>query len=407
MRETSVPGPARSSRRRAVLVCLYLAFYAIEPSAFGDDFGRITGPAFFEMPERSKQQRTAHLSLRTIESLPEVVRGERAALVIATTDQGNLAKLLVSPGLRRQAGGGNKPAMVAVINLERFETVDAGDRVSWKARGRDVLLFDGFEFDLDTGQVVPPGFGGDIRYSPRGESGPELTALGQNALYAIDKPLPVPPAQPGRPSPGPAVVPGDFQGRYTLISNGQTSGTLEIAVDAAGAVTGRFRSDRNGAVYPVSGTVAADLPRRIEFEIKFPRTRQVFDGLLWTEEKNVFAGTVQILEHPYSFVAVREGAALLPESIDATSSPRAPSALKASTRVVTLDATTNRYVLDGASKSAEELTAALSAAVKSDPSAAVLLRAAPATTYERVQQSTRLVRDAGITTIRLAPATPD
>jgi biopolymer transport protein ExbD len=294
-----------------------------------------------------------------------------------------------------------------VINLERFETVDSGDRVSWKARGRDVLLFDGFEFDLDTGQVVPPGFGGDIRYSSRGEGGPELTALGQNGLYPIDKPLPVPPSEPGRPSPGPAVGPADFQGRYTLIANGQTSGALEIAVDAAGAVTGRFRSDRNGAVYPVSGSIAADLPRRIEFEIKFPRTRQVFDGLLWTEEKNVFAGTVQILEHPYSFVAVREGAALLPEAFDATSPPRGASALKASTRVVTLDAATDRYALDGASKSAEELTAAISAAVKADPSAAVLLRVAPSTSYERVQRATRLIRAAGMTTIRLAPAGPE
>ncbi len=271
-----MPGPARSSRPRAALLCLLLAILAVAPetltpSAFGDDFGRITGPALFEIPRRSKDLRTAHLSVRTIESMPEVVRGERAALVIATTDQGNLSKLLVSPGLRRPATGGDKTAMVSVINLERFETVDSGDRVTWKARGRDVLLFDGFEFDLDTGQVVPPGFGGDIRYSSRGEAGPELTALGQNALYPIDKPPPVPPSEPGRPSPGPAVVPADFQGRYTLIANGQTSGSLEIAVDAAGAVTGRFRSDRNGAVYPVSGTVAADLPRRIEFEIKFPR----------------------------------------------------------------------------------------------------------------------------------------
>ena len=133
----------------------------------------------------------------------------------------------------------------------------------------------------------------------------------------------VPRSAPGRPSAGPAVVPDDFNGRYTLVSNGQTSGSLELVVAADGAVSGRFRSDRNGSVYPVTGRIPADLTRRIEFEIKFPRTRQAFDGLLWTEEKNVFAGTVQILEHPYSFVAVREGAALLPASIDATSPPRA------------------------------------------------------------------------------------
>ena len=132
------------------------------------------------------------------------------------------------------------------------------------------------------------------------------------------------------PPPRPAALPPGRPSCRTIstadtrsISNGQTSGALELVVAADGTVSGRFRSDRNGSVYPVSGRIAADLTRRIEFEIKFPRTRQVFDGLLWTEEKNVFAGTVQILEHPYSFVAVREGAALLPDSIDATSPPRA------------------------------------------------------------------------------------
>ena len=45
----------------------------------------------------------------------------------------------------------------------------------------------------------------------------------------------------------------DFNGRYTLVSNGQTSGSLELVVAADGAVSGRFRSDRNGSVYPSPG----------------------------------------------------------------------------------------------------------------------------------------------------------
>ena len=42
----------------------------------------------------------------------------------------------------------------------------------------------------------------------------------------------------------------------------------------------------------MSGKVAADLPRKIEVTIQFPRSRQDYEGLLWTEEKNAFAGTV-------------------------------------------------------------------------------------------------------------------
>ncbi len=338
--------------------------------------------------------------MRSIESLPEVVRSERSAFIVATTDQGNLAKLLISQGLRSKGRAGDKPVLVPVISLDRFETIDAGDRVSRKARGRDIVLFDGFEFDLDTGQVVPAGFGGDIAYSSGGVDGAGLIALGQNRLYAIDRPLPVLGAEPGRPSAGPAVLPSDFDGRYSLVSNGQMSGTLEISVAAGGAVTGRFRSDRNGSVYPVTGKVPADLSRRIEFEIKFPRTSQAFDGLLWTEEKNVFAGTVHILEHPYSFIAVREGAPITPESIDAIGPPRSPSALKATTRVITFEA--DRYTLDGDPKSADELAGALKAGARARASVDVLLRVPGSTPFERVQRAVRLVRGAGIDTVRLA-----
>ena len=84
------------------------------------------GDGALRCSRRGEGHGTAHLSVRSIEALPEVVRGERSALVIATTDQGNLAKLLVSSGLRRQAEGGRKAAMVPVINLDRFETVDSG-----------------------------------------------------------------------------------------------------------------------------------------------------------------------------------------------------------------------------------------------------------------------------------------
>jgi hypothetical protein len=109
------------------------------------------------------------------------------------------------------------------------------------------------------------------------------------------------------------VLPGDFNGRYLLLANGQASGTLELAVDPAGAVSGRFRSDRSGTVYPVTGKVATDLPRKIAFTIQLPRTRQDYEGLLWTEHKNVISGTVLLLDHPYGFLAVREGASLNPE----------------------------------------------------------------------------------------------
>ena len=75
-------------------------------------------------------------------------------------------------------------------------------------------------------------------------------------------------------------------------------------------MTGHFRSDRNGSAYPVAGKVAAEVPQKIEFSVQFPRARQTYEGYLWTEGKNAIAGTVSMLDHPYSFIAVREGTSL-------------------------------------------------------------------------------------------------
>jgi hypothetical protein len=372
-------------------------------SGRGDEFGRLVGRPLFDLPSRGDARRQEKLSVRALEALPEVLRGERSALVIATTDDGNLGKMLVSAGLRKKNRSEGEHALVPVLIVDRFETIDAGDKVSWKARGKEVILFDGFEFDLDSGQVVPPGFGGDILFSSRGTDGPQISALGSNQLYTLGKPLPVAPSQPGRPSSGRAVQPSDFNGRYTLIANGQTSGNLELSVDQAGTVSGHFRSDRNGAVYPVTGKVAADLTRKIEFTLQFPRTRQVYEGLLWTEEKNAFAGTVSMLDHPYSFVAIREGASLAPEAIELASTIGRLIDQRTKSRIVTLVEGSDRYTLDGLPKTAAELTAALSAAGTKEPTTGVIVRVPETMPFSRVNRAARLIRDAEIRSIRVAP----
>jgi hypothetical protein len=172
------------------------------------------------------------------------------------------------------------------------------------------MLFDGFQFDLDGGQVVPPGLGGDIVFLTQGPEGPRLVALDGSRLYTLEKPPPSPSPTPGKPSAGRTVVPADFAGSYNLMANGQWSGSLALAVDQAGVISGHFRSDKNGASYPVTGQVAADIPQKIMFAVQFPRARQTYEGFLWTEGKNVIAGSLSMLDHPYSFVAVREGASL-------------------------------------------------------------------------------------------------
>ncbi len=392
-------------RRSIVRFTVCLAGIAVLPMILagrgrGDEFGRLVGPPLFDLSQRADAHSRAKLSVRAIEALPEVLRGERAAFALVTTDQGNVAKLLLSFGMRKRAGKAGKSDLVPVLIVDRFETIDAADRMSYKARGRDTILFDGFQVDLDTGQVVPEGFGGDIRLVGSGDDGPELQALGTNKLYTFEKPLPVSASTPGRPSSGRAVLPTDFDGRYQLMANGQTSGSLEISVDPEGAVSGRFRSDRNGAVYGVTGKVAADLPRKIEFTIQFPRSKQDYEGLLWTEEKNAFAGTVQILDHPYSFFAIREGASLPSDTIDINQRAFVEGS---SNVVVTLEDGADRYNLDGDAKSAAELGESLSKIARMHPARTVRLLVPESAAFDRVHRAVQMIRNAGIASIRVAP----
>ena len=123
----------------------------------------------------------ARLTVAEIAGLPSVLHDSRAALLVATTDRGNLARMLVSVALRKAPGGGGEP--VPVLVLERFDTFEAGRMANRLARGRDLILFDGFRFDLDGGQVVPEGQGGDLQFQAADARNGSLVALGTARLY--------------------------------------------------------------------------------------------------------------------------------------------------------------------------------------------------------------------------------
>ena len=173
--------------------------------------------------------------------------------------------------------------------------------------------------------------------------------------------------------------------------------------DADGAVSGTFRSDRNGSAYPVTGKVAPDVPQKVSFAVRFPRgTQQFYEGLLWIEGKNVIAGTVSMLEHPYSFVAIREGTSLAPEAIDF--SPGGTESARITRRVVSLAAGSDQLTLDGHERSEAELTETLSKIVKGEPATAVLVRVPASVPFDRVHRLVSAIRAAGIRSIQVAPA---
>jgi hypothetical protein len=396
--------PERRNTFLSARVCIALVVVlanGLAQFARGDEFERLEGASFFDLIQRSDARAHGALTSRQVEALPVVLRSERAAFLIVRTDEGHLAKMLISFGFRKQNASRKQGSLVPVMLLERFWTLNAGDRVSIKARGKDVVLYDDFRYDLDSGQVVPDELGGDILFATGGAEGPRLVALGAARIYTLTEPLPVSTGAAGQPSSGQAVLPGDFAGRYRLLANGQWSGGLELTV-GDGTVTGRFRSDRNGAVYPVTGSIAAANPGKITFTIQFPRAQQTFEGLLWSDGKNAFAGTMVMLERPFSFVAVREGAALEPEAIGLALGGTPATAVRP--KIVNLEAAADRYLYEGGARTPSELAVALSRAVKADAATNVILVVPGALPFDRVLRAVQLVQNAGVKAIGFAPA---
>lgn len=393
-----------------ILACLGLGSIAAM-RAQGDEFERIEGEALAVVPRSKDATAHARLTVVAIDALPNLLRDSRSALLVATTDQGNFARMLVVPALRRPPGSDKEP--VPVLVLERFDTFDAGNLASRLARGRDILLFDGFQVDLDSGQVVPADQGGDLQFRAvggdpgGGEGGPQLVAIGKAKLFTMAK-APIAgssAASRARPSIGRTVLPGDFAGRYRLFANGQWSGLLELRVDPEGVVSGRFRSDLNGTAYPVDGRAGADVPHKVAFRIKFPRTQQDYEGYLWTEGKGALAGTVTMLDHAFGFFAIREGGRFAPEGEDVGPITKDEEARLHGRRTVVVRK--GEYTLDGRPRTDLELTAALKKAMADEPATWVLLRVPDDEPFAAINRAFDAIGAAGVGTIRLASAGDD
>jgi hypothetical protein len=317
------------------------------------------------------------------------------------TDQANHSVFLVSPALRRAPGSVKDP--VPVLVLERFATFDGSNLATRLARGKDLILFDGFQVDLDSGQVVPEEQGGDLRFRV-GPDGPGLEAVGMARLYTLSR-APLPAAgSAAAPSLGRSVLARDFAGRYRLFANGQWSGTLDLKVDGAGAVSGRFRSDTSGAAYGLTGQVSTTVPHKVTFRVKLPRTQQDYEGFLWTEGKGALAGTLTMLDQSYGFFALREGGRFGPEGEEVGPVARGAQAGAPGRRTVVLRK--GEYTLDGQPRTDQELTDALRRSLEADPQTWVLLQVPEDERFAAIDQAFAVIGAAGIRTIRLAPSGP-
>lgn len=229
---------------------------------------------------------------------------ENACLIVETTS-GNLAKVLVTWGFRK-SGSATEQKLVPVLMLDRFVTYERGRGDSTVANGKNVMLFPGFGFDFDLGQVVPKGFDADVEFTDKGS----LTCLDQATAYGVDgSQLPKEETTPGKAGDKgkekSIVTPEDFSGVWKVDGDGRWQGEWDLSVTEEGVATGKFLSAESEASYPIIGQIGA-LPHQIRLQVQFNNTTQVVDAFLWTKDKSTLAGTFTMEDRKFGLFATRQ-----------------------------------------------------------------------------------------------------
>jgi hypothetical protein len=222
--------------------------------------------------------------------------GVEGPCVVVRTSGGHWTKALLSWGLRKSGD-----ERVSVLVIDRYVTYDNDRRDVALAAGKNVMLFPGFYFNFEIGQVVPEGQGGDVLFTAAGK----LQPAGSARLFGLDGSA-LPPADKTRPDPldHEGVLPRDFSGTWHVNADGRWRGLLQLSVTDEGSLQGSYTSEESQSVYPVTGRVSG-APHRAALEVELANTVQSFEAFLWTKDKSTMAGTTLLADRKFGFYALR------------------------------------------------------------------------------------------------------
>jgi hypothetical protein len=220
--------------------------------------------------------------------------------LVVETNRGNLAKVLVSWGFRKQPMT-DKP--IPVLMLDRFVTYERDKGDSTVANGKNIMLFPGFEFDFDLGQVVPAGFDADVQLTDKAV----LRPLNSVKLHGVDgSKLPKIEAASAKRDVN-VITPEDFSGVWQVDGDGRWIGEWDLIVNAQGDVTGKFLSAETQASYPITGEIGG-VPNQIKLQVQFNNATQLIDAYLWTKDKSKIAGSFSLSDRKFGLMATRQAA---------------------------------------------------------------------------------------------------
>jgi hypothetical protein len=284
---------------RLPLVLAALALASVPRAARADAFDLYINTILEKVPTAASVKEVKQLTPALLADHAQVLPNTAAAFVVVKTNEGRYSKLLVQAARQKTTKG-----TVPILLIERFVTYKDGQERAVQVQGQNVRLFAGFQLNLDIGQVVPPSIGGDLQFvSANGKTYAE--PVGKARFYLLTKPLPeAAPKKADKFVIGTAFEPRYFTGAYKLYDDGRRSGTLHLQVGDKNQVTGSYYSDKDGRKYPVSGKVG-NPPHAIQFTIVFPRTRQVFQGWMFTGDGKAITGSSRLQDRDTGFFAVR------------------------------------------------------------------------------------------------------
>jgi hypothetical protein len=277
----------------------FLIVLAAPTTLWADAFDRYVNSVLAKAPVAEGVQEVKQLTPGQIVNNDRILPDSSGALLVVKTNDGRYSKLLVQSA-RQKAGDQTLPILI----VERFVTYKEGQDRAIQASGQNLYLFEGFQLNLDLGQVVPASLGGDLRLVVAGRQ-VHVEPIGKAKLYLVTKPLSA--AEPKVTDKlviGETFEPRYFNGTYKLYDDGRRSGTLTLQVGADGEVTGTYISDKGGQRYEVEGKIGSP-KHAIQFTIKFPRTRQVFQGWLFTGDGKALTGSSRLQDREAGFYAVR------------------------------------------------------------------------------------------------------
>lgn len=237
------------------------------------------------------------LTMRDSLSLKKIGRGINSPCIVVHTDDDNWTKALVTWGFRKGTDGERVP----VVLIERFVNYRGDRQTLTTAAGKDIMLFPGFGFNFDIGQVVPAGQGEDILCVGDGV----LKPAAKSKMFALNGPATPEPVPNERPDPTShtGVIPTDFAGSWKVRIDGRWEGVWELDVEER-RVFGRFISDETKSVYEISGKIAA-LPHNAKLNIELANASQTIDAFLWTKDKSAMAGFMVMANRKLGFYATR------------------------------------------------------------------------------------------------------